>query len=228
MAGRDLFKEIIEQTQVVKFPRHRLSTFGLSEIHYNLVSAVSQVPPRSHLRMGLVVAERPRILTPDALANQFEGFGEHSESFERWLKETFHEEFRGLEYRFRNQLSETAPHSMDARELVEKIQKDIEGRDTPQAALIFGPEKGWQFALMKFLLEETSQSFPMNARELEERGLFNPLEAAMNRRRYEIENLFLQARNNPARVGLLGQKLREYKLFSEYQDRFFSLVKGTH
>lgn len=226
MTSHQQFRQIIEQTRVLRFPRYRLATFGASEISYNIVSAVSQEPTRAMLRMGRVTAERPRILGPDALSHQFEGFGDQSESFERWLKDTFRDAFRGLEYTFRNQLTDTLPHQTDARELAEKIQSDLEARDVPRAAVIFGPEKGWQFALMKFILEETSQSFPTNVRELEERGLFNPMQAMMNRQHREVESLFQRAATDPDAIAPLGRMLKEYNLFADYQDRFFNLIKG--
>jgi hypothetical protein len=224
MKSHQEFRQIIEQTRVLRFPRYRLATFGASEISYSIVSAVSQEPARSTLRTGRVTAERPRILSAEALSRQFEGFGEQSDTFERWLKDTFRDAFRGLEYTFRNQLTDTTPHQADARELAERVQKDLEARDVSRAAVIFGPEKGWQFALMKFILEETSQSFPTNVRELEERGLFNPMQAVLNRQRREVETLFQRAAADPAALAALGGKLKEYNLFDEYQDRFFQLV----
>ena len=78
------FRDILEKSYVVRFPRYRLSTFGTTDIHYNLISAVSMIPPLSNLRTGLVTALRPQIVTPDRLPKQvFEGFGDQSEKFEK-------------------------------------------------------------------------------------------------------------------------------------------------
>ena len=95
-----------------------------------------------------------------------------------------------------------------------------------RAAVILGPESAWGFALMKFILEETSQSFAVNVRELEERGLFNP-EAALERHRREVELLFTRAESNPQLVKPLADLLNRYELFNEFQDRFFTLVKRS-
>lgn len=226
MSGPQRFEEIIGQTRVLRFPRHRIATFGDSEIQYNLVSAVSAAPPRATLRIGRVTAERPKILTPEALAQRFRGFGSRQEAFERWLRETFQDAFRGLEYSFRNRLDAAVPHSLDARELAQNIRRDLDERDVARAAVIYGPEEGWQLSLMKFIFEETTQSFPANLRELEERNLFDPAQAELSRRRREIEALFRRAAQDPSARRALGDKLKEYRLFDEYQDRFFALVRA--
>jgi len=220
------FLAVMQQTRVVRFPRHALATFGVTEIHYNLVTAVSSEPPASLLRTGVVTASRPMILTPESLAQRFEGFGERAAEFEGWLKEMNHEALRALEYKFQNRPENTFPHSLDARELTEKVRRDIEASGAGRTALIQAPEAVWPFALMKFILEETARSFRSNVQELEERGLFDPAQAAVRARRREIEGLFVAAPRDPAALRALGKKLQEYGLFDEYQDRFFGLVKG--
>lgn len=218
------FNKVLKEIRVVRPPRHRLSTFGASEIHYDVVSPLAAAPPRSHLRTGFVKAERPKILTREALEKRFEGFGDDTEAYERWLKKYAGDSFRSLEYTFHNKLEATTALQLDARVLAKKIQKDLDARSVPRAAVIVSPEKGWQFALMKFIVDETVHSFPANVRELEERGLFDPARPAMNRRRREIEALFAQALRDRAAVKPLAAKLKEWGLFEEYQDRFFSLV----
>lgn len=218
--------DALRESKVVRFPRHRLSTFGQSEIQYQLVTAVSEAPPRATLRSGKVIAERPQILTPAAFSQRFQGFGEESPAFERFLKDNFADSFRGLEYSFRNILEATEPHHTDARELARNIRRDLDARDVARAAVILGPESGWGFALMKFILEETSQSFAVNVRELDERGLFNP-EEAQDRRRREAEALFRRADANPALIKPLADFLNRHGLFDDFQDRFFQLVKRT-
>jgi hypothetical protein len=224
-AYRD-FMAVMRQTRVIRFPKHRLATFGSSEIRYSLVSSLSAFPPKAMLRLGRVTAERPKILTPDAFRQRFSGFGDDQEKFAGWLTENYAEAFRGLEYTFRNTLDGTSSHSLAARELADNIKRDLDVRDVPRAAVIFGPEAGWQFSLMRFIVEETSQSFAANMRELEEHGLFDPEQAEEHRRRREIERLFREARLDASRVSALASYLKESRLFDQYQDRFFELVQG--
>jgi hypothetical protein len=223
--GLRRLRDILEQTEVLHLPRHRLATFGDSEIHYHLVTPHPAQPGRCSLRLGHVQALRPRILTPDALLRHFEGFGEESSGFERLLKDHFSEAFRGLEYVFHNRLDSVVEHHRDARALADDLRRDLEERGVVRAAVVKGPAWGWELSLMKLLLEEMGRSFPVNARELEERGLFDPAAAAVNRTRREIEALFREAARSPAALKTLAARLKQEGLFDEYQDRFFSLVK---
>lgn len=216
--------DVMRTTRVLRFPRHRLSTFGSSEIHYRLVTNVSDVPAKSTLRTGRVIAERPHLLTPETFAQRFRDFGEDDASYERFLKDHFSDSLRGLEYNFRNVLESAVPHHTDARALARSIGQDLDARDVPRAAVILGPERGWGFSLMKFILEETSQSFAVNWRELDERGLLRP-EGEEERGRREVEAMFRRAEGDPALINPLAELLRRHRLFTEYEDRFFRLVK---
>lgn len=218
--------ETLRQTTVLRFPRHRLATFGRTEIQYQLVTAVSARPALANLRTGKVIAERPQILTPEMFSQRFQGFGDDASSFERFFKDNFSDSFRGLEYSFRNELTTTEPHRTDARELAKTIRRDLDARDVARAAVIVGPESGWSFSLMKFVLEETSQSFSVNLRELDERGLFNP-ESSEERRRREVEVFFHRAEADPALIKPLADLLNRTQLFNEFQDRFFGLVNRS-
>jgi hypothetical protein len=225
LTGLRQLREIIDQTVVLRFPRHRLATFGDSEIFYHLVTPHPDLPSRALLRSGSVKALRPKILTPDALRKRFEGFGEDAAGFERLLMDHFEDSFRGLEYVFHNHLATVVEHHRDARDLAAGIRRDLEERDAPRAAVIQGPARGWELSLMKFTLEEAGRSFPMNVRELEERDLFDPAQAALNRRRREVESLFRDAARSPEALKPLAAKLKEHGLFDEYQDRFFALAR---
>ena len=218
--------ETLRQIQVLRFPRHRLATFGTSEISYQLVTAVSELPVMATVRRGRVIAERPQILTPDAFAERFKGFGDDAGAYERFFKDNFRDTFRALEYNFRNNLEAVEPHHTDARELAKNIRRDMDAREVARGAVILAPETSWGFALMKFILEETSQSFLANLRELDERGLFNP-EAPEDRKRREVEAFFRRAEAEPALVKPLAELLNRHRLFDDYQDRFFQLVKRT-
>jgi hypothetical protein len=223
---RRRLRDILDQTVVLRFPRHRLATFGDSEIHYHLVTPHPEAPSRAVLRTGRVSALRPKILTPDVLARRFEGFGEDATGFERLLRDHFAESFQGLEYFFHNRLDAVEDRHRDARELAQSLQRDLDERDAPRDAVICGPAAGWPLSLMKFMLEETGKSFPANFREIDERGLFDPAGAALRRRAAEVERLFRHAAGAPDRLRDLAARLKEWGLFEEYQDRFFALVKG--
>lgn len=217
---------VLGESRVIRFPRHRLATFGRSEIQYQLVTGVSTDPMRSNLRTGRVIAQRPQILTPDVFVERFKNFGDDANAFERFFNDNFADSFRGLEYTFQNVLESTVPHHIDPRELARNIRKDMDARDAAREAVILGREDGWGLALMKFILEETSQSFAVNMRELDERGMFDP-HASEARQRREVESLLRRAESDPTLVNTLAALLHRTGLFNEYQDQFFRLIKRS-
>ena len=219
-------QEILERTVVLRFPRHRLATFGDSEIHYHLVTPLPETADRSTLRTGRVTALRPKILTPDALRHHFEGFGEDAEGFERLLKDNFSDSFRGLDYVFQNKLLTAEERHDRDQDLAQALRRDLDERGADRDAVIRGPAGGYPLSLMKFMLEETSRSFAANMRELDEHGLFDPEGREFRRRKAEVERLFREAAGSSDRIKTLAAKLKEFGLFDDYQDRFFRLVKS--
>lgn len=219
---RPKLNRLLEGIELVRAPKHHLATFGDTRIEYHLVSA-SLKPIEARLREGIVLAERPKILTPEALRERFEGFGADDQGFAKLLQEAYQEQLRALEYRFKNEPgSERLVHE-ESRALAERIKADIEQRGVPLAAVLLAPEEAWQFALMRFILEQSLSSFPTHVRDLERRGLFDPEKKARDRQRREIEDLFRRAAADKSLVRELGRRLQQLGLFEEYQDRFFAL-----
>lgn len=227
MSKLQAFHRLFELTEVVRFPKHHLATFGNSEIHYYLVSDISGEKGSCRLRTGRVSSVRPQILIRETLQKRFAGFGEEGEQFGRWLLERFGETLRGLEYVFQNELEEEQTLTVSSREMVERLRNQLGYEQTMRSAVIRGPDKGWQLSLLKFVIEETARSFQSNVQELEERGFFDPAQKEMSRRHREIQDLFRLVSHDRSYMDSLGQKLREYGLFSEYEDKFFSLVRSV-
>jgi hypothetical protein len=225
VSGAGQLKDIIEQTVVVRFPRHRLATFGDSDIRYYLITPHADADDRSILRTGRVSALRPKILTPESFQSYFEGFGEDAEGYEKLLKDNFADSFRGLEYTFQNKLENREERHVGPDDLARTLGRDLDDRSATREAVLRGPENGWSLSLMKFALEEAGRSFPVNMRELDERGLFDPGAAALNRRKGEIERLFRDAASDATLRPVLAARLKEYGLFDDYQDRFFRLIR---
>jgi hypothetical protein len=221
----ELIARFFKQTRLLRAPKKLLSTFGATNIEYHLVSPVEDLPNKTRLRRGHVTSERPAILTPELLRERFEGFGPDSNGFMDWLNQRHRDLLRALEYRFKNKdfttsvLSE-APHATALR-----IKEDLEARDVSQSAVIECPDAAWSLALMNFTLEQAARSFPVNVRDLETHGLFEPGSNEARRRESEIERLFEQARADALARSALSAKLKEYGLFEKYEDRFLSLYR---
>ncbi|MBI4062005.1 MAG: hypothetical protein HY403_11325 [Elusimicrobia bacterium] len=219
----DPIKSLLSRTMVLREPKRRLATFGATRINYHLISAVDELPNRTRLREGTVVAQRPQILTPSAFVERFQGFGDEAAEFARWISTSYRDLLRGLEYNFRNQGLSARVLSEDPRLVADRMLADFDARDAADRTVIRCPDGAWSLALMKFTLDEAARSFPGHVRDLERRGMFSPDRGEGARRRREVEALLDAARRDRALAEALGRKLREYGLFEEYEDRFLSL-----
>lgn len=218
-----LIAKLLRETELLVEPRRLLAAYGPTRLRYSLVSPVEDLGERTRLREGVVLAQRPAILTAEALRERFEGFGEEAAGFARWLGEHYRDLLRGLEYKFRNTDFTARVIRQDPRDVAGRIQEDLESRSHQDAALIRCPDAGWSLAVMKLTLDQASRAFPSHVKTYEEHGLFDPGAAALRRRRREVESLFEAARRDPAARWSLGEKLRDYGLMAEYEDRFLAL-----
>ena len=219
----DPIKSLLARTEILRAPKRPLATFGATRINYHMISAVDELTDRTRLREGTVVSERPQILTPDAFKERFEGFGDESAEFARWVSTSYRDLLRALEYNFRNQGQAARVLNEDPRLVAERVLSDFDARGVTDQAVIRCPDGAWSLALMKFTLDEAQRSFPGHVQDLERRGMFAPDRGAGDRHRREVEALLEDAARDRAHVGELERKLREYGLFDEYQDRFLGL-----
>ena len=215
---------MLEKIQVVRAPKHRLATFGASRIDYQIVTDVAGLPDRSRLRTGLVIAERPSIITAEALREQFQGFSSDARKYVDALVTQYGEALRGLEYQFKNEPVSSRVELKPPDQFVLDLARDFDRSGGYNQAVIRGSDRLWELSLMKFIVEETLSSFASNVRELQDRGFFNAEEKETKRRQSEIENLFRAAQLDRKAVPVLAAKLKQYGLFEAYQDRFFKLV----
>lgn len=214
-------RKLLQETRLLRGPRRRLETFGPTRIEYRLVSPVEDLPDKTRLREGSVLSEKPRLLTPDALRERFEGFGEDSREFAKWLSSEYRDLLRALEYRFKNTDLRTRVLGQKPADTARRIQED----PSDGSALLLCPDSAWSLALMKLTLDEAARSFPGNVKALESRGLFDPDGGEGRRRRAEVERLFAAASLDPGARTRLGETLRRHGLFDEYEDRFLSLFR---
>lgn len=218
-----LLAKFIGETRIILRPQRVLAGYGPTNIRYHLISSIDDAKDRTRLREGSVVSERPLILTPEALKERFDGFGEESREAARWLCDQYRDLLRALEYKFRNQDYRARVLQDHPRVVAGRVQEDLRLRSAQDAVLIRCPDAAWSLALMKFTLDEAARSFPSHVRSYEEHGLFDPGAALARRREREIEDLFVRAASSAEARAALGAKLKEYGLFERFEDRFFSL-----
>jgi hypothetical protein len=214
----------INNTRVVIAPTQRLETFGTTIIHYHLVTELMDVADKIRIREGRIQAHRPRIITPTTMAESFlEGFGNEAEKYVEWLRQ--HErDLRILQYGFivrKEEIhDEIVTDNLDA--VVERVSEAIRKKEDPLSAVVVGVDSPWEVSLLKMMVDVSSQSYLGNVHEMERHRMFAP-DAGI---RQEIEADFQRANRQPSLIQELGSKLQKNKLFSEYEDRFFALVKS--
>lgn len=219
------FQKIFKSLEVLRPPKHRLSTFGSTKIDYTLITDVPDYSDRSKIRTGSVTAERPLIITAQNLKEKFLGFGDEAKPLMDLISSQYGESLQGLEYQFRNESYGTRIELQSPKKLAKEMTKSFDQESTYRHALLRGVDQYWQLSVMKFIIEETMASFSSNLQELKDRGFFEGETRIENRQHREIKNLFSIARKDKAAIPTLANKLKSYGLFEEYQDQFFGLVK---
>lgn len=169
-----LIKSLLDRTHVLRAPKSALSTFGATQIAYHLISPVDDLADKTRLREGRVDSERPKIITADAFAQRFSGFGEDSGEFADWLTQSYKDFLRALEYNFKNQGFSARVISEAPRQVADRIVSELDAKDERKGAVILCPDGAWSLALMKFTLDEAARSFPTNVKDLDRRKLFGP------------------------------------------------------
>lgn len=220
------FQQALATTRLLRPPKRSLATFGTTTLQYVLLSTPGDQPGACRVREGTVTAERPQILTPGLWKERFEGFGADAEAYADHMHRLYGAALRALEYRFRNNLQSTTLEHAPFAELVDRVQTRLDREDALRTGLLQASDEHWSLAVMKFIVDTTLQSLPGNMRELQERGMFDPEAKADQRARMQIERLFAEATRDRSRINALGESLRASGLFSEYEDRFFALIKA--
>ena len=207
-------------TRIVYMPRKLLETFGETSVKYGLLTRLDD--SRLNLRTGVVKAARPRIVTPHYLRQQaLENFGPEAQ---RYFDDLISRKDGAsiIEYGLCFQKEEYSQESIggNIEEVSEQLAKDAQDNLTETRGVIIGGEKFWEVSLVFFLKLLVAQSIPYNAREMHNRGLFSMRNGVPLAICNEIDQDFANAVTRE-QADALGNKLRDYGLFDEYEDRFF-------
>lgn len=227
MAHPDDLWYAAKTTRVVYAPPKLLETFGETVVRYYLLSELLDDVGSVRIRQGRVMAERPRVITPRFLLNQaLENFGDDARKY----LETFlssQENLRIIEYglRFRKEDHSQETVQGNIEEIAGQVTADARRSTTDVAAVVIGVDDHWEVSLLQFVSDLVKRSMPHNARQMAGRGLLDLSSGTPNAVRVEIESDFREAEANLDHVRRLGDKLRSYGLFEEYEDRFFALYR---
>ena len=225
----DSFWYAVNSTEILRLPDRHLETFGTTVFNYYMVSELMDTVNRVRVREGRIKAERPQIIAPAAYAKLLlEGFGEEAGRFLEWMRE-HRKDLRPLQYGFtihKQEITEQV-YSDPLEDVVDRVKRHVEGRNDPLSALIIGIDDPWEVCLLKLLVEIIGQSHSGNVEDLERRGLFADAGGLPQAVRARIETLFREAVCDASQIQRLGRLLQEHKVFEEYEDRFFALVRAA-
>ena len=229
--GDERLKYVVKHTEILRLPKQTLSTFGMTNIYYYLVtepaySEFTKDVDETVVREGRVIAERPRVVTPYYLS-QLEGFSpEARKYFDMLVRVHGAANAPGLFYTYRNEPKELTIVSDNLLSVVSKLNAEIDKRGDPLTSIIKGEDEFWDVSLMKFIYEMTRSSLQDNLRQMGTRGLLDiDASGIPGDVRLRIEELFAKVMSADYEPYELKTELDRWGLFEEYEDRFLTLFK---
>lgn len=222
--------DAVRQTEIIRLPKQTLSTFGITNIYYYLLSEpvyteLSNDITETVIREGRVIAQKPRVVTPYYLT-RLEGFSADARHYFEMLSQQHGANAPGIFYAYKNEPKEMNIVSDGIPAVVDKLNADIDRRGDALVSIIKGRDELWDVSLMKFIYEVTRQSVGGNVRDFGSRGLLN-----MDRRgipgeaRMRIEQLFARVEAGEIEPRELKDELDRWDVFEDYQDRFLGLFR---
>lgn len=215
----DIFERAMHLTKVLRYPEQTIFTFWDTDFTYSIASSAKEQSAK--LRTGKLRCNKPTIITPETLKETFQGFSNGAVEFALEKYADILSKVKMLGYQFSHELSKVEEYSENAFHLADRILKESKKTDKTTAILI-SPNDLWEISLVKIMFEVIKKSFKGNVSDLTERGFFR---TEQERKKTEIEILFSEAAENRQYIDELAERLKEYNLFEEYEERFFSFFK---
>ena len=227
----DRIEYVARHTEILRLPKQSLATFGVTNIYYYMVTepAYSELTGdvnETVIREGRVIADRPKIVTPYYLS-RLEGFSYDARKYFDALIQEQGPNTPGLFYTYRNEPKELNIVSDGWPAVVDRLNREIDGRNDPLAAIIKGEDDLWDVSLLRFIFEITRHSLQSNISQLGARGFFNRDASGIPAgARAKIEELFGQVTRGESTAYELERELNHWGIFEEFQDRFFAVIRG--
>jgi len=235
---------VMENTEVLVFPKKFLSTYESTTVHYYLLTTPFYIEfegkkPDSEtvIREGRITWQKPRLITPYYILRT-EGFSEEArKAFQMIAGENSDIAMMLYKLKLTKDYDRMDIVSGSISDVRKNIEVQVEKKGDPFCAVIKGVDEFWDVSLTKFIYElMVSSAYLANIPELSGRNLISagpgglpvlardesgvPL-AAKN----EIENLFALYRKGEIDSKKLKEEIDNWGLFDYYQDRFFNLFK---
>jgi len=218
----------VNHTEVIRSPTQRLETFGNTVLNYHLVSELMDAVNQVRVREGRIEAMRPQIVVPEQFADHLlEGFGTEATEYANWLRAHARDLYI-LQYGFTIRKQERNEYvlSDSLQTVADRVLQALKDKNDPLSALAIGVDKPWEVSLLKLMVDVVEQSAPGNVEEMRSQNLFEAARKDPTGIRRSIEVAFRAAAKQPSLIDDLAKLLHKHNLFSDYEDRFFALVRA--
>ncbi len=225
MALDDNIWYAVNQTRIITEPKQTIETFGITRIRYYIVSELLDLPEKIRIQEGVIISEKPTIITPQHFAQQLiNGFGSEAKAYADWL--TKHGDLikilqYGLQLRKEEIKEETVSGTLS--EVLGRV-REIADKSRDLTTVIQGVDEMWEISLMKFMEYYISRSVARNYHDIynQRQQLEQQAKADLTR---SIEEEFYQARGKKQKIIDLGAKLQDLGFFEKYEDRLYALLR---
>jgi hypothetical protein len=152
-----------------------------------------------------------------------EGFGHEARNYAAWLHKNA-QEMQILKYGFKVQKQEVNDYILSdpLEAVVERVKKEAAGRNDPLGAVLVGVDRPWEVCLLKLMVELVQHSVAGNIQDIRQQQRDRKTQLY-----HQIEQAFLDAARNAAKIPELADLLKRNGLFERYEDRFFSTVRAS-
>ena len=128
----DRILDAVRQTEIIRPPKQTLSTFGITNIYYYLLSEPVYTEFANNInetviREGRVIAQKPRVVTPYYLT-RLEGFSADARHYFEMLLQQHGGNAPGIFYTYKNEPKEMNIVSDGIPAVVDKLNADIDRR----------------------------------------------------------------------------------------------------
>ena len=217
----------VNNTEILVMPQSSLETFGATNLHYHMVSELMDAANQIRIREGTILSSRPQLITPSYYENELlEGFGDQARQYVDWLRNNA-KDLLILQYGFKLHKQEINEHVVtgNLKEIAERVKASVTEANNPMAAVLTGVDDSWDVCLLKLWVDVVRNSAPKNISDLGRSNMLADENGMPKAIRADIERMFTDTARNPGQLNDLYTALRRFGLFSEYEDRFFALVR---
>ncbi len=214
----------VNNTELITVPTGQLETFGDTVVNYYLLCQQMDHVEKVIVREGHLKALKPAIITPQSLGQVDVGdFGADAQEYADWLREHAND-LRIIQYGFTLQKQELKEYVVtdNIENVLARVKENVDAANDPLSAILVGVDDPWQVCLMKLMVELVQHSAQGNMQDFRQQSI------DMKKRMIDsVDKAFLEAARDPSKIDGLARMLKHNKLWEQYEDRFFALVKGS-